>query len=352
MEQLNERVSPLLVSSEMLLGCLEAAQDLGIDLDPILKEHGIESRLLKAPTGFLTHYQVINFLQAVARRFDCPHFALLVGKHQPPLSFGLLTQLLRLSPNLRTALEKGMLYESVYSQLVGHSLAVEDGYAQFTRWDRQTYPGSVVQLHTLGIVQLYKILRAICGSRWSATSVSFVHPKPGKLRHYQRFFKCPVDFNQEFDGIVFPERDLATPIATADTGLLDSLCNYFDTLMVDQPPKSDRVNWVYNYIRQKMSTNLCNLESCAQQLDIHPRALQRELSKHELTFKQLLSVTRMEVAERFLQSSPILLADLAEILGYRNRSAFSRAFKNSHGEYPGQWKESRELQVDVRTTLG
>ena len=344
MAQFDKQNSPLLISSEMLLGCSEAANELGIDLNPILKEHGIESGLLSAPKGFLTHIQVINFLQAVAERFDCHHFGLLVGKHQPPLSFGLLAQVIRLSPDLRTALEKGMLYESFYSQLVGHSLIVEDGYAQFTRWDRRTYPGSAAQLHTIGIVQLYKILKAICGSHWSATSVAFTYPAPREFSQYQQFFNCPVDFHQEFDGIVFPESDLATPIRTADTGLLDILCNHLDTLMAGQEQESDWVNWVYSYLRLKMGTNLCNLESCAQQLDIHPRALQRELSKHEVTFKQLLSATRMEVAEQYLQSSAIPLADLAEILGYRNRSAFSRAFKKSHGESPEQWKKNRKLQ--------
>jgi len=341
MAQFYEKVSPLLISSEIMLGSSAAAQELGIDLDPILREHRIAPSLLTDPEGYLTQVQVINFLEGVARRFDCQHFGFLVGKYQPPLQIGLVAKVVRLSPNLQTALEKGMLYESLYSQLVGHSLVVENGYAKFTRWDRQTYPGGAVQLHTLGMVQLYKILRAICGSRWRATSVSFAHPKPRELRQYQRFFNCPVDFNQEFDGIVFPESDLATPIRTANTGLLDILCNHLDTLMAGQQQESDLVNWVYSYIRLKMGTNLCNLESCAQQLDIHPRTLQRELSKREVTFKQLLSATRMEVAEQYLQSSAIPLAELTGILGYSNRSAFSRAFKNSHGESPERWKNRR-----------
>ena len=325
----------------MLLGCSEAANELGIDLNPILKEHGMESGLLSAPKVFLTHSQVINFLQAVAEHFDCQHFGLLVGKHQPPLPFGLLAQLIRLSPDLRTAMEKGMLYESLYSQLVGHSLIVEDGYAQWIRWDRRAYPGSAVQLHTIGIVQLYKILKAICGSRWSAASVAFTYPAPRKFRQYQRFFNCPVDFNQEFDGIVFPESDLATPIATADAELLDILCNHLDMMLAEQTQEAAIVREVRNFMRLKMTSRHCNLESCAGQLDMHPRALQRALAKHEVNFTQLLSEIRMEVAEQYLQDSTIPLEELSGILGYRNRSAFSRAFKNSHGESPERWKNRR-----------
>jgi AraC-like DNA-binding protein len=341
MAHYDKQNSPLLVSNEMLLGCSEAANELGIDLNTILKEHGMESGLLSAPKVFLNHHQVIGFLQAVAEHFDCQHFGLLVGKHQPPLSFGLLAQVIRLSPDLRTALEKGMLYESFYSQLVGHSLIVEDGYAQFTRWDRRTYPGSAAQLHTIGIVQLYKILKAICGSSWSATSVSFAFPKPRELRQYQRFFSCPVDFHQEFDGIVFPENDLATPIATADAELLDILCNHLDKMLAEQPREDAFIREVHNFMRLKMTSRHCNLESCARQFGMHPRTLQRALAKHEVNFTQLLSKTRMEVAEQYLQDSTIPLEELSGILGYRNRSAFSRAFKRSHGESPEQWRNSR-----------
>jgi hypothetical protein len=86
MAHYDKQNSPLLVSNEMLLGCSEAANELGIDLNTILKEHGMESGLLSAPKVFLNHHQVIGFLQAVAEHFDCQHFGLLVGKHQPPLS--------------------------------------------------------------------------------------------------------------------------------------------------------------------------------------------------------------------------------------------------------------------------
>jgi AraC-like DNA-binding protein len=341
MAHYDKQNSPLLVSNEMLLGCSEAANELGIDLNTILKEHGMESGLLSAPKVFLNHHQVIGFLQAVAEHFDCQHFGLLVGKHQPPLSFGLLAQVIRLSPDLRTALEKGMLYESFYSQLVGHSLIVEDGYAQFTRWDRRTYPGSAAQLHTIGIVQLYKILKAICGSSWSATSVAFTFPKPRELRQYQRFFNCPVDFYQEFDGIVFPESDLATPIATADAELLDILCNHLDMMLAEQIQEAVIVREVRDFIRLKVASRHCNLENCARQFDMHPRALQRTLAKHEVNFTQLLLDIRMEVAEQYLQNSTNTLEELSGILGYRNRSAFSRAFKRSHGESPEQWRNSR-----------
>jgi AraC-like DNA-binding protein len=339
MANFSEADTPKLVNSQILLGSLEAAQELGIDLGATLREYRIEARLLESPEGFLTHYQVINFLETVAERFDCQHFGFLVGKYQTPLQFGPVAQVLKLSPTLQAAIENTLCYAELYTEGTKHALVIEDGYASFRRWDATPYDISAVQLHTLGTVQLFKIIKALCGSDWQATSISFAHSAPQEKQQYSRYFGCPVFFEQEFDGVVFPESDLSRPIATADADLLSIVRAHLDTLRLDQGQGEDIVSWVRNYIRRKIGSNLCNLDSCAQFFNLHPRALQRDLAKHNCTFKQLLLEIRMELAEQYLRSSDITLSDLTELLGYQNLSAFSRAFKNSYGLSPDLWRK-------------
>jgi AraC-like DNA-binding protein len=339
MENFSEAGTPKLVNSQILLGNLEAAQELGINLGPTLREYRIEARLLESPEGFLTHYQVINFLETVAERFDCQHFGFLVGKHQPPLQLGQVTQVLKLSANLHSALENALSYQTLYSEQNRHELVIEDGYVSLIRRDRTPYHGSAVQLHTLGIVQIHKMLKVLCGSHWNATSISFVHAAPQEKGQYQRLFQCPVGFNREFDGIVFAESDLSRPMASADAELLSIVLAHLDTLLADQELAGNIVSKTGNYIRRKIGTNLCNLDSCAQLFNLHPRALQRDLAKHNCTFKQLLLEMRMELAEQYLRSSDIALSDLTELLGYQNLSAFSRAFKNAYGISPDFWRK-------------
>ena len=339
MANFSEAETPRLVNSQILLGSLEAAQELGINLGATLREYRIEARLLESPEGFLTHYQVINFLETVAERFDCQHFGFLVGKHQPPLQLGQVAQVLKLSPNLHSALENAFNYQALYSEQNRHELVIEGGYASFIRRDRTPFHGRAVQLHTLGIVQLIKMFRALCGSHWNASSISFAHGAPKEKRQYQRLFQCPVGFDREFDGIVFPESDLSRPVATADAELLSIVLAHLDTLRADQELAGDIVSKTGNYIRRKIGTNLCNLDSCAQLFNLHPRAFQRNLAEHNCTFKQLLLEIRMELAQQYLRSSDINLSDLTEMLGYQNLSAFSRAFKNSYGLSPELWRK-------------
>ena len=338
-----QKEASLLVSSELLLGSNEAAEELGIDIFDSLRKYQIDQGLLTAPEGFLLRHQIISFLEDVARRFDCPQFGFLVGKHQPALRLGQLEPIFKLSPDVKTAIENTLIYQPLYSEARVHRLVVEDGYASMIRWDPKMASGPTVQLNTLVIVQIFKILRALCGGSWEATSVCFSHAAPAAKGDYRRFFQCPVYFNREFDGVVFPERQLHQKIVTADPGLLKIILTHYDRLMASRAQERDTADLVAAvgaFIQRKLGTNLCNLTSCAQFFDMHPRALQRALAERDCTFKSLLSSVRMELARHYLRSSDMSATELAELLGYRNLSAFTRAFQQAHGQSPGVWKNS------------
>lgn len=334
---------PVLVSSEMLLGSRQAAGELGIDISDALATHDIASKQLVSPEGFLTRAQVIGFLETVAERFNCHHFGLLVGWHQPPMRLGRLTPIFTLSADIRSAIENTLTYQPLYSEARVHSLVVEEGFANLVRRDPQLAAGGATQLNTLVIVQMYKILRALSGGDWKASSVSFSHTAPAEKPQYERLFGCPVYFEREFDGITFPEHHLAEQISTANPELLDIVLAHYDDLMAAREHEHDMgdiVAAVSAYIHRKLGSNLCNLPSCARFLDLHPRTLQRELAERGSTFKELLTDIRMEQAQHYLRNSTMPLVELAEMLGYRNPSAFTRAFNNGHGLSPLAWRKA------------
>jgi len=52
----------------------------------------------------------------------------------------------------------------------------------------------------------------------------------------------------------------------------------------------------------------------------------------------LLGKARFELAETLLKQSDISMTEIAERLGYRELSAFSRAFKMAYGVAPSAWR--------------
>jgi len=333
-------VKPLLLNSETLLGSLEAAAERGIDISSSLSNCGIEARFLKSPSGFMPFHNVVNFLEDVASRFDFPDFGLLVGKHRPALRFGVPIQLAKLSPDLGSAINNAIEYSVLNSQESIWQLKCDGGFAFVMRLDRIIYEGSLVQLHTLAVTLVFRMLTTLCGERLRPSSISFAHSSHGTSRLYEHIFNCPVFFNENFTGIVFPEHYLQLPIKTADAELFVTVQNYLDLVKARTASSDDIPTGAYYCIKKNLGTSICNLEGIAEMLGLHPRTLQRELRKTGVTFRQLLLNVRQEVAEYYLSNSNITLVNLADILGYRNVSALSRAFKSNGGVSPEKWRRT------------
>lgn len=332
--------SPMLIDSCVLLGTQEAAQECGIDISKALQMCGIPQRTINQPEGFLPIKQVMRFLEMVAKDFDCQQFGFLVGKHQPSGKLGPLTQLLKLSPNVGTAIAKADKYSPLYTQSVTWTLELQDGQAALIRRQRVPRKESSVQARILGCVQSFKALKSICGPRWAPSAVFLSNAQQGNRVDYSRYFGAPVYFDSEYDAILFPEVYLKQPIPTADEDLLEIVEAHLSPLLSGYTLNENIVTKVRYHIRCCLGTRTCNLEAISQLLGVQPRSLQRMLSSEQQTFKSLLASVRHEVAVEYLRDSQITLIDLADMLGYQNTSAFSRAFKNRVGKAPDHWRKS------------
>jgi AraC-like DNA-binding protein len=116
---------------------------------------------------------------------------------------------------------------------------------------------------------------------------------------------------------------------------------HLESLARGSAASEDLVTRVRHHIKETVGSRHCNLDGICRRSGIHPRALQRALREHRLTFRQLLLDVRQELAEDYFRNSSLSVVELSELLGYRNASAFSRAFKQRTGLSPQHWKEQR-----------
>jgi AraC-like DNA-binding protein len=67
-----------------------------------------------------------------------------------------------------------------------------------------------------------------------------------------------------------------------------------------------------------------------------PRTLARRLEAEGLTFAGVLIELRADLARRYLQDEDLPISEIAWLLGYREVSAFTHAFKRWTGKTPRQ----------------
>jgi AraC-like DNA-binding protein len=330
-----------MVSAELLLGSLEAARELGVDLAETLAASEISLQQLQSGEGFLPLHKVVAFLNDGASRFHCEHFGFLIGKHQPPARFAMVGQLIRFSATLEEVIEDAIRFSLLNSEYSAWTLEREKGTAALVRRTRVHYDAPMMQFQTLAVVLVYKAIVAVCNRKVPLRQVLFTHRRPARTDRLQTYFGAPVRFNQKFTGLVLTDSELRSPIPTRDADVHRLLKAHLKRLAEGLSQDDDLVTRVRHYIKQTVGSRHCNLDGFCARSGIHPRALQRALREHRLTFRQLLLDVRQELAEDYFRNSSLSVLELSDLLGYSNASAFSRAFKQRTGVSPQHWKGRR-----------
>ncbi|MEJ2140379.1 MAG: helix-turn-helix transcriptional regulator [Gammaproteobacteria bacterium] len=83
------------------------------------------------------------------------------------------------------------------------------------------------------------------------------------------------------------------------------------------------------------------IEEVAQLLQVSPRTLQRKLSEAGSSYSGLVERCRCRVACESLRYTQDPVQDIAALLGYRDVSSFSRAFRRWTGITPRDFRNRR-----------
>jgi AraC-like DNA-binding protein len=76
----------------------------------------------------------------------------------------------------------------------------------------------------------------------------------------------------------------------------------------------------------------------ARESRLSKRTLQRRLTEHGITFRELMEEARRELARHYLLHSALELNETAHLLGDEDANSFFRAFHEWEGTTPGQWR--------------
>jgi AraC-like DNA-binding protein len=83
------------------------------------------------------------------------------------------------------------------------------------------------------------------------------------------------------------------------------------------------------------------LEQLAQEFATSHSSLRRALAREGFTYQQIKDDVRRTLAFERLRSTSMSIADIAQEVGFRETSAFHRAFKQWTGESPGVFRQRR-----------
>lgn len=307
----------------------EIVEPLGIDISR-LAHPGYEDRI--------DLQKAYALLEVVAEKTKCHFLGALLGSEEKLSLLGPIGLLMEHSPDVETAL--GVLIKNLRIQQnladcrlekYGHS-----AWLTFTPFEGVDREGAR-HFAEAGIFTLAKFLQDIIGPDFRADKICFSHAAPGDISPYRRLAMAKVGFSEEENAIIFDKKYLKRQKTQSNEELSQALTNYLELLR--EEASNDLLARLDFIIQRQLRTGPCTLQLVADELQIHPRNLQRQLKLLGTSFSETLAAYRSRSAIEMLKDPDLQITQIAHRLGYSDATAFGQAFKKWFRKMPRDYRK-------------
>jgi AraC-like DNA-binding protein len=320
---------------------LHDAQRAGIDRAVVLREVGLDAKLLEDPDGRLPLHTLAALARAVVARSPKPGFGLRAGASRSARDGGLVGYAMLHSASLRDALTRLARFGRI---LGDHNRFEVDETSSVVTLTFSGHPviEAIHDMTELGVAWTVAAIRGMTTKQFTPIEVRFPYEEPGYSAEMRAYFRCSLQFVAPHIAITLKPSDLDLPVAASDptlAGYLDQLAdNALKALGEDESTtgRLRRVLW------SRLSEGSPTLSTAAGAMAVSPRTLQRRLRDEGVTFEEALSKLRHDLAVHFLRDRTLAMYEVGLLLGYAEPTAFHRAFRRWRGMSPKKFRETAD----------
>ena len=177
------------------------------------------------------------------------------------------------------------------------------------------------------------------GGAWNPLRVEFAHAAPKDLTEVRRVFGCKIVYDAPESRIHFDPSSLSLRMRAPEPELRKILDDHARAALGRLPRAVDFVDQVRSVIVEELPGGTPALADCARRLATSSRSLQRRLAEAGTSQEKLLDEVRRTLAIRYLDDRSISIAEVGFLLGFKDASAFYRAFRRWTGSTPGRLRD-------------
>ncbi len=193
-----------------------------------------------------------------------------------------------------------------------------------------------------------KGLREITGRHVRPIRAAFAHARNSRLREFERFFGCPVEFGHApsegaSDLLEFAGGILALPLVNADPKIVEALRPFCDAAARERSTASGTLRAAVESELEKLLPNgKAQRHRIAHKLALSTRTLSRRLASEGTTYEDVVDELRRTLALQYIKEQGISLSQIAWLLGYEGSASFSHAFRRWTGRAPSDMRSQRQ----------
>jgi AraC-like DNA-binding protein len=317
------------------LACARARQ-AGVDLKPLLAHAGLTWHQVRDRHARISVREQIAFLNLVARAVDDPFLGFHLAREPDLRELGLLYYVVASSDTFGGAWRAGARYTSMVNEGVSLDYREGGGGAIDLTFD---YVGVArhVDRHQIEfcMAALIRLCRELTGRALTARRVGFVHHRNDDASELAGFFGCKVVFGATADRVTFDTAVRDVPIVSADPYLNELLIANGEEALARRPRRRGSFrSEVENAMIRQLPNGGASAAAIAETLGVSRRTFARRLADEGATFSDIREALRGALARQYLGDPGLTVSQVAWLLGYREVSAFTHAFKRWTGKTP------------------
>lgn len=345
-------VIPSAIGGITRLACA-GLREHGKDVNGILIRAGVAPEMVEDRSARIEARAQIKLLELAAKELDDDLFGFRLAHDFDVREIGLVYFVMASSELLSDALRNAMRYSQIVNEGVrlrvspGKSIAMTLDYVDVDRrldWHHIEF----------WLVALVRICREIADSRFALHRLRVRHTRPMPPKAFRAFFGVEVEFGCDVDEIVLSPSVASLPAARRDTYLNNLLCRYAEKALQSRPARYAKHASVRGAVERILPELLphgkARASEVARVLGTSSRSLSRRLREEGVPFAHILDELRQTLAKHYLSEGLLPISEVAWLLGYREVSSFTHAFRRWTGTTPTQSRVRRNRGLAGRKT--
>ena len=316
--------------------------EMGKDPTVILSKVGLTPEEARDPAIRLEVRTEIKLLELAAEEVQDEWLGFHLARNFDLRDIGLVYYVMASSEQLADALRNAERYSQINNEGVRLRFRMQDGSAvialDYVDVDRH------IDRHQIEfwLVTLVRICRQVTNGRLSPSRLKTRHFRNGMPVEFRTFFGVDIEFGANADEIWFPRPIALLPVAGRDEYLNELLRRYAEEALARKPRERLTVRSKAEDVLSKLLPHgRATASEVARRLGMSSRTLSRNLGEEGTSFAEMLDQLRAALAKRYLHDETLPVSEIAWLLGYREISSLTHAFKRWTGMTPRRFRSSQ-----------
>ena len=309
-------------------------RDADIMLEPLLRRAGLSVTQISSKDTRIGVASQIMFLELAAQALHDPLFGFRLARDAEVRQLGLLYYVAASSETLGEALDRAQRYSSIVNAGVILECSEARNFIIALRYFGVARHSDRQQMEML-VTTLIRICRALTGHDLKPTLVRLVHRRSARSSELARFFGCKIEFGADADQIIFDKSAAQLRLVGADPYLNETLLRYCEQALAQRRSNVSSLRiMVENAVTPLLPHGKARLDTVARELGMSSRTLARRLTAEGLSFGEILTQLRSDLAMLYLREQNLSISQVAWLVGYQGVGAFSHRCKRWTGMNP------------------